>query len=76
MPTVAGILHGSAATGEGLGDGVWLAAADALGEVDELLLVLPQAQSTTIASKALKRMRGNIAARPSVFAYSPPWPES
>jgi len=69
-------LHGSAATGEGLGDGVWLAAADALGEVDELLLVLPQAQSTTIASKALKRIRGNIAARPSVFAYSPPWPES
>jgi len=69
-------LHGSAATGEGLGDGVGLAAGDALGEVDEAVLVPPHAHSTTIASRAVKRMRGNIAGHPLVFSYSAPWPES
>ena len=46
------------------------------GDVTDAELVLPHAQSTTIATRALKRMRGNIAARSRVFAYSPPWPVS
>jgi len=69
-------LHGSVATGEGLGDGVGLAAGDAIGEFDATVLVLPHAHSTTSASSALKRIRGNIARIVRVFAYSAPWPES
>jgi len=69
-------LHGSVATGEGVGDGVGLAAGDGLGEVDGTVLVHPHAHSTAIASSALTGMRGTIAGRPFLFAYSPPWPES
>src|SRR5260370_10481663 len=70
MPTVAGILHGRVATGDGLGDGVGLAAADGLGEVDDVVLVLAHAHSTTSATSPHKRMRGNIAVQRCVFAYS------
>jgi len=76
MPTVAGILHGRVATGDGLGDGVGLPAGDALGEDDEPVLVLAHAHSTTRATIANQRMRGNIAGHRLVFAYSPPWAEN
>jgi len=46
------------------------------GELNDAALVVPHAQSTTIATRALKRIRGNIAGRRCVFAYSPPWPAS
>jgi len=46
------------------------------GELSEAVLVLPHAHSKTIATSALKRIRGNIAGRRCVFAYSPPWPAS
>jgi hypothetical protein len=69
MPTVAGILQGSVATGEGLGDGVGLAVGDASGEPDDAALVLPHAHSTIIARRAPKRMRGTIAGIVCVFAY-------
>jgi hypothetical protein len=76
MPTVAGILHGRVATGDGLGVGVGLPAGDALGEGDDAVLVLAHAHSTTSATIAHQRMRGNIAGRRFVFAYSAPWAES
>ena len=60
-------MHGSVATGEGLGDGVGLAAVEGVGDVDEAVLVVPHAHSTTSATRAVKRMRGTIAGRWAVF---------
>ena len=80
IPTVAGILHGSAATGDGLGDGegeaLPAAEADALGDEVAAADELPHAVSRRTAMSAVQRMRGTIAPAGAVFAILAACPAS